>query len=130
MTRPRDFIFNTDYLALAQSDRKELQFDIAAKTISPYSTGNDGMGKNVTANPGAIDRFYLSIDGNNWNVASSLKKVFENNTDLFMKINASRASNNSIRIRIEYTNKTASGYTFPATTIYVRLDSFKPPNVL
>lgn len=130
MTRPKDFIFNSDYLALAQSGKNSFQFDLPAKTMQPF-TADDILESRIAApESGAIDRFYLSTDGTNWNVSSSAKKIFDNNTDLYLVAEAYRDGRNNIRLRVEYTNKTYDAYTFPATTIYVRLSSFKPPNVL
>lgn len=130
MTKPKNFIFSSDYLALAQSSSEQFEFNIEARTMNPYSAANDGMSKRMKTEPGAIDRFYVSLDGSTWNVSSTIEKIFENDTDLFMTMSLSRRSNNSLSLRIEYTNNTANSYTFPELTLYVRVASFKPPNVL
>ena len=130
MTKPKDFIFSSDYLSLAQYDKTKLKFDIPAKSTTASSTYTVSMGKDVQPEVGSIDRFYLSFDGNTWNVASSIKKIFEKDSDLLMTIFSYRSDENSIKIRVEYTNKTANSYTFPATTVYVDVCSFKPPNIL
>lgn len=130
MTKPKNFIFNSDYLALAQARKNSLEFNIDSKSMIAYSSSIDGKNAHVPPEPGAIDRFYLSTDGDKWTASSHLRKIFDNNTDLMILIIVNRTNKDRIRIRLEYTNQTSNNYTFPAFTLYVRVDSFKPPNVL
>lgn len=126
MTKPNDFILNTDYLSLAQTNKAELTAYFPAETFTPGYAHDRNQDFTVPSSPGAIDTFMISHNGGDFKLGGFL--ALSINTQV-LSIIVYRLNANTIRVKLhEFTNKTG-GYSMPAQTIKVKLVSFKPPNV-
>ena len=131
MTKPNDFILNSDYLALAQTNKGEFTAYFPAASFTPgyaYDTHQDFI---VPASEGAIDMCLASLNGAPYKVASmiNLSNLYGEQPLYFLTIRIYRVGAKTMRVSLHgFTNYTY-GYDMPAQTVRVRFSSFKPPNV-
>lgn len=123
MTKPNEFILNTDYLALAQTNRAEFT------AVFPQETFNAGQAYTRTrdficqATNGAIERVLISRNNKDYMVGSKLT-ISEQPT---LWVSVYRLNKSTIRVRLhEYSS---NSYTMPLQTIKIKITSFRPPNV-
>ena len=127
MTKPSDFILNSDYLALAQTGSAEGMAVFAAETFPAGTAYTRTADFTVPATPGAIDMFLVSRNGDDYTIGSS-RTISMNSPNLWISIYRLNATTIRVMLR-EFTN-TTGGYSMPTQTIRVKVSSFKPPNVL
>lgn len=126
MTKPSDFIMNSDYLSLAQTSSDELTAYFPQATIQggqPYTTYQDFQ---VKATPGAIDMFLVSLNGTDYVVGPEY--VISDST-AFLNVVAFRNTPSTIRVQLHGYTSYSGGYVMPTQTIKLKISSFKPPNV-
>ena len=126
MTKPSDFILNSDYLALAQSGRNEFTANFPAQTHPggyAYDTDRDFQ---IASIPGAIDRVLMSRNGSDYMLGSFLVVDDPSGADVSIKVY--RPNSSTVRVRMHvFSNQTS--YTVSAQTVKVKIASFQPPNV-
>ena len=140
MTKPSDFIMNTDYLTIAQAGR------LSPVTISfpsqAFPTDSSGMHAfylerevPFAASAGSIERFCIQYD-NVWNSASQLSggggyDYTISGEKQGWTLHLYRKDANTIVARCDYTPPAQAQTTpsTPALTFQVAAASFKPPNV-
>ena len=126
MTKPKDFIFNSDYLALAQTDKNEFTAIFPAESFPGGYTYDRTQDFTVPYTPGAIDMFLLSLNGGDYTLGNAItieSHIYE------LYIFASRIDARTIRVRLHEFNSQTSGYNMPMQTVKVKLTSFAPPNL-
>ena len=123
--KPNDFILNTDYLSLAQTDKRTLSVFFAPETFSGGTAHNRTQDYTIPRTQGAIDRILISHNGGSFKVGDRL--VISTAPNLAY-INVYRTNPSTIRVRRHvYTSQ--SSYSLPTQNIQIKLASFKPPNV-
>lgn len=126
MTKPSDFIMNSDYLSLAQTSSDELTAYFPQATVQagqPYTTYQDFQ---VKATTGAVDMFLVSINGSNYAIGPEYAL---SSTAPFLSIIAFRNTPSTIRVQVHAFTSQSGGYVMPTLTVKLKISSFKPPNV-
>lgn len=142
MTKPSDFILNSDYLTIAQ-----------ASTTSPYTVyfpsrafpTNAGIINSFhvdqeipsTAVVGAVDRIAIEYNGTRY-VADTINKPadplleYELEYDQFWVLTVFRKDRTTLVARVTYFPPTRSSSvpSTPALTFTISATSFRPPNVV
>lgn len=130
MTKPSDFIENTDYLALAQISTKELTAVFGPATYDgDYTWHTRTADFTVTSVKGALDRVLISINGGDYYVARQvvvpLEPIQQQTTNRYV-VQVVRTDPATIRVLLGgYGHST---FTIPTLTIKVKVSSFMPPN--
>lgn len=125
MTKASDFILNSDYLALAQYDKNEAFVTVPNGSISGYSAYYITRDFTVPSNANSLDRFYLSLDQSTWRLGFYTKDI---SSDLSETVLVSRTGKNKITVSVVILGM--PGASWSAHNVYVRVCSFRPPNVL
>ena len=123
--KPNNFVFNTDYLSLAQTNKVDLTAIFAAETFPAGQAHNRYQDLTVSSSQGAIDRVLISRNGGDYIIGSNLTiSTFPD-----VQISVYRTSPTNLRVRLHvFTNQTG-GYSMPMQTLSIKLTSFKPPNI-
>ena len=125
MTRPSNFILNSDYLALAQYDKNSAFVTVPSGSISGYSAYYITRDFTVPSSSNSLDRFYVSLDQNTWRLGHYTRDI---NANLSEVILVSRTGKNKITVAVVLLGMPNESWS--AHNIYVRVCSFKPPNIL
>lgn len=126
MTKPNDFIFNSDYLALAQTDKTEFTAYFAAETFSPGNAHDRTQDFTVPSSQGAIDMCLMSINNDDYLLAH--RRVISAFPSL-AQFTVYRTGPQTIRVRLHVFTSQTGGYSMPMQTVKVKVCSFKPPDV-
>ena len=116
---------NTDYLALAQTAKREINAFFTTETFSAGQQHNRTQDFTVPRKQGAIDRILISRNGGNYIVGD---KLIVSTSPVAMYINVFRTSPTTIRVRL-HVYSAQSDYNMPTQTLNIKVDSFQPPNV-
>lgn len=128
MTKPNQFIVNTDYLSIAQSDNVEYTASFPSETFSA-GTYNRDQDFSISTTKGALDRILISRNGDDYTVGSyRLVDVSSSGLATYFSINVYRPSSNTIRVRL-HIHSSRESFTVPAQTIKIKVACFQPPNV-
>lgn len=129
MTRPNDFVLNTDYLALAQTSREEFTASFGAESYPGGAAVTRQHDFKVKSTPGSVDRILISRNGGDFTVGPSITIPLMTGgfTDGFATIWVYRLDASTVRVRLRI--DASQAHTVPAQTIKVKLASFNPPNV-
>ena len=127
MTKPNNFILNSDYLSLAQTDTKEFTAYFAAETFGPGYAFDRTADFTVPYSQGSIDMVLISLNGGEYTLGAQMVASMGSPATLAFLV--SRISPNTIRVRLHEVNFREGGYSMPAQTLKVKVSSFKPPNV-
>ena len=126
MTKPSNFILNSDYLALAQTDTEELTAYFLQETFPAGQSYTRTQDFTVPESQGAIDMFLISLNGADYVLGASLTVSV---MQPYLEFIVLRTSPTNIQIQLhEYTSQTG-GYDMPMQTVKVKVASFKPPNL-
>lgn len=126
MTKPNNFILNSDYLSLAQTNKAEFTAYFPAEHFDPGYPFDRTQDFTVPYTPGAIDMYLISINGSDY-MLGAMVTVQVNSPALAFIV--SRINSKTLRVRLHEANWRTGGYDMPAQTIKVKVVSFKPPNV-
>ena len=126
MTKPSQFIANSDYLSLAQKSTTEFTVVFPQETFPVGQTSIRTHDITVPSINGAIDEIMISQNGSDYYLGNLLV-VAVNSPSLSFYVY--RPSPNTLRVRLCSSNNIAGGYTMPTQTIKVRASSYLPPNV-
>ena len=143
MTQPSNFIFNSDYLTIAQVSSTNpytvyfppQTFPHQGQTINSFHIDNDIPSSAI---PGAVDRIMIEYSGKTY-VADEIRKPADpievNNEmhyDQFWNLVVFRKDKNTLTARCTFYPPTASLSipTSPSLTFTISATSFKAPNVL
>lgn len=130
MTRPNDFIVNTDYLALAQTSSEDFTATFGPEEYPGGDTVTRTLDFKVKSVPGSVDRVFISYNGGDFTVGPSHEVVLrgdEISTLGYMRFWVYRVDPSTMRVRLII--KDAQPHSIPAQTIHVKVDSFRPPNI-
>lgn len=125
MTKPSDFILNSDYLSLAQTGSTEFTAYFAQATLpagQPYTQYQDFSAK---GDAGGIDMYLVSLNGSDYAIGPEYVSSVVNP---FLSVIAFRISPTKIRVQLH--GYSSSGYNMPMQTVKLKVSSFKAPNVL
>lgn len=126
MTKPSEFILNSDYLALAQTGTTEFTAYFSAETFSAGSTHIRTRDFAVASSQGSIDTTLISLNGGDYILGSHLT---DNAMQPTMSFFVRRTSPTNIQVQLRVYTSYSGGYDMPAQTVKVKVSSFKPPNV-
>ena len=130
MTKPNDFILNSDYLGLVQTNKAEFTAYFPAETFPESEEIERSQDYTVPYSPGAIDMFLVSVNNNNFAIGPRVSLQNGSPTlNSIVEILASRISPSTIRVRLHEFNVVSGGYSMPAQTLRFKVVSFIPPNV-
>ena len=124
MTKPKDFILNTDFLALAQAGTAEFVAVFVPETFGSGGSYVRTQDFPIETKPGAIDRIMVSCNDDNYTVGNS--RVIQS-TPQSLEVYVYRPNDSTIRVSLHV--YTSSDYTMPQQTIKIKVASFRPPNV-
>ena len=125
MTMPKDFIMNTDYLSLAQVGNTEFTAYFGGETFTGGQTYDRYQNFTVEEMGGAIDRILISMDGTNYSVG---EKLYVSTSPAILYFTVSRTSPTNVQVRLHlYTSQPS--YQMPTQTLFIKIASFRPPNV-
>ena len=144
MTKPSDFIFNSDYLALAETGRNQYKLILPARGYDQVTYGQNQFDQitfytttlNCPVDKSAIESYQVTYNGKTfltdtiyslapWNTTPG--GVFDPAYWLFV---INRKDANTLEIKMVFVPELWSeGATIPALTFDISVCSFKPPNV-
>ena len=131
MTRPSDFILNSDYLTIAQTDKTEQTVTIGGGTVTTQTNiTQDFMYKST---PGTVSRFMIRAGTDDFTLGNELvvKPVWDANDKVLGNIRVYRVDDSTCRFSLTYQNMSGNpSSTFPAMTYTIKIVNFKSPNVL
>ena len=126
MTKPSNFIMNSDYLSLAQKSNSEFTVIFAPESFPSGSSSVRTQDITVPSTKGAIDEILMSRNNGDYRVGGSI--TIDSNSP-FMAFDVYRANPSTLRVRL-WVHPTGSGsYSMPMQTLKIRVSSFLPPNV-
>jgi hypothetical protein len=126
MTKPSNFIVNSDYLSLAQKSNTDFTVVFPAETFQPGAREIRTHDITVPSINGAIDEIMISRNDGDYMIGNYL--VVEGNSPS-LSFYIFRPSPNTLRVRLFTSNSSPNGYSMPMQTIKVRVSSFLPPNI-
>ena len=130
MTKPSEFILNSDYLSFAQTNKDTNIYTAYFPAVHydpgyPYDRDRDFT---VSSSPGAIDIFMISVNNSPWYLAGCIN--LEPDNWLFIKeVYAYRLNATTIRVKFHTFTSQTGGQDVPEYTIRLKVSSFKPPDV-
>ena len=133
MTKPNDFILNSDFLSLAQTNKAEFTAYFPAASFTPGQPYTKQFDFTVPSSPGAIDMCLISLNGADYKSASiiNLSKLYATDPPplYFLTIAVYRVNATTMRVILHGFTSYTYGYNMPAQTVKVKVSSFKPPNI-
>ena len=126
MTKPSQFIANSDYLSLAQKSTTEFTVVFPQETLPEGQTSIRTHDITVSSVTGAVDEIMISRNNSDYYLGNLLV-VNANSPSLSFYVY--RSSPDTLQVRLCSYNSTAGGYAMPTQTIKVRVSSYLPPNV-
>ena len=121
--RPSDFILNTDYLSLAQTNKADFTAFFAPET---FAAGDHERTQDFTIKKtqGAIDRVLMSHNNGQFIVGDKLIIQSSPNN---VYVNVFRTNPSTIRVRLHVS--ASSSYSMPTQNIRIKIAGFQPPNI-
>lgn len=133
MTKPSDFILNSDFLSIAQISSNTLTANFSGGTLSGGDYIERTVDFSVAAQNGAIDNIMLSKDGGNYQVGNWQRLEIAPNDSEFKRIvgfiSVYRINASTLRAQMVLENVSPNALDYPAMTYKIKVSSFKPPNV-
>ena len=138
MTKPSDFIFNSDYLALAETSRRSLFVSIPPMDYTQYQGWDFPISYTVDldcpAVTGAIDQFQLGYNGTTFYGDQIIYNAYEISSGVWSNnwvLSVVRKNANQIEVMVYFFPQSeVSGTKTPQITLNIAVCSFKPPNIL
>lgn len=129
MTKPSNFILNSDYLSIAQTSSNTFTAYFGGGTL-PGNYGYTEQGRDFTigSQKGSIDRILISKDGGRYQVCSYMNLSPSETIFGFVRVN--RTSSSNVRVQFVLENYSPDSASYPSMTFTIRISSFKPPNIL
>lgn len=121
MTKPSDFIVSTDYLSIAEFDARTFNLTIPAGPV-PYEHTFDFT---APKQYGTIDRIQLTING----VTAIGSTISVSLGDTYGIIQVYRTSATNVQVYV-YIYGPSGGGSIPTSTVSIKLNNFRPPNIL
>jgi hypothetical protein len=129
MTKPSDFILNTDYLTIAQTGHSEYTITFPPGTLQPGETYSNSIELDVPAVNGAIDRILIKLnDEPYFYLGNYIELSLGEYGDGAIYIN--RLSPEKIQITQFLTNHSEYIISYESNQYTIKITTFKPPNVL
>lgn len=131
--KPSDFILNSDYLSIAQTDRRTFTASIGAGTLTPGSYTEQNFDFTVKALPGAVDRVMIKKDAGEYHVGTYERlEIYTSDTPytrIVGFVSVFRTSATNIRMQFVLENVSTTNATYPNMLFTIKVTSFRPPNV-
>lgn len=132
MTRPSDFLMNSDYLSIAQTDKTEYTITIGSGSVST----TDSMTQDFVfkSESGAISRFMIRSGTNDFSIGNELtvKLAWDANNKVIGLVRVYRIDNSICRFSLDYQNLNADPSSnpsnYPEMSYTIKIVSFKSPN--
>jgi hypothetical protein len=123
MTKPSNFIINTDYLSIAEVvPSEDFSFTIPASS----STQDYSLDFATEPQNGSIDRIQVTI-GDKTTPDHAPYFSPGNNSDNVGTIQVYRTSSTNMRVRVYIYSVSAA---YPSIPVAIKVNRFRPPNVL
>lgn len=133
MTKPNDFIMNSDYLSIAQIGSNTFDIIVPSGTLVVNGYTEQNFDFAVTPINGAIDRVYINKDGAGYLLGSymNLTPVYSDNGNTYITgaLRVFRTAPDNIRAQLVLQNYGQSTTSYPAMNFTIKVSSFRPPNV-
>lgn len=126
MTKPNQFIANSDYLSLAQKNTLDYNVTFPSESIPSGNNITRTHDITVPSIKGAIDEIMISRNGGDYLLGNYL--VIQGGPPS-LSIFLFRPSPGTLRIRLFSSNGTMNSWTMPTQTLSIRVSSFLPPNI-
>lgn len=126
MTKPSNFIANSDYLSLAQKSTTEFTVVFPQEHFNPGSSYDRNQDINIPSIKGAIDEIMISVNGSEYYLGNYIN-INSNSPSLDFYVY--RPSPDVLRVRLHTHNVDSGGYDMPTQTLKIRASSYLPPNV-
>ena len=133
MTKPSDFILNTDYLSIAQTSTKTQTLLVPASIIATQS--NLEYDFNYVEHAGTVSRFLIRAGDDFYTVGNELivKPIWDSSNKVLGNIRVYRISDTQCRFSLTYQNMNSDPINNPSSCpemLYsIKIASFKSPNV-
>lgn len=129
--KPSDFILNSDYLSIAQTQRKTYDVYFGGGSLLVNGDTYQTVDFNTPPQQGAIDRILIQKDGGNWFFGSymTLTPSWDGTNQVVGFIGVSRPNKNTLRVEFYLQNYGSGTSTYPSMTFKIKVSTFRPPNV-
>ena len=126
MTKPSNFIMNSDYLSLTQKDNSEFTVIFAPESFPAGQGTTRTQDITVSSLKGAIDEVMISLNGGDYRVGSGI--TLDSNSP-FLTFYVYRVNPTTLRVRLWVYPPGSGSYSMPLQTLKIHVSSFFPPNV-
>ena len=128
MTKPSQFLINTDYLTIAQTGSSTYTVNISADTLVAGSNTVQNFDFTTTTQSGTLDRVFVKKGNDEYIYGAKL--ALNPATDVTGYLQVFRTSATNLRAQFVLENTSASSVTYPAMDFTLKVVSFKLPNML
>lgn len=132
MTKPSNFIMNSDYLSLAQTDSNELTAYFPPEHFEAGSQNVRTRDFTVRQSQGAIDMFMISLNNADYVLGADLlaHEIGQGDPPYYMlDFLVLRTGPSTIQVQLHEACYYTGGFDMPMQTVKVKVSSFKPPNL-
>jgi hypothetical protein len=127
MTKPNDFILNSDYLSIAQVSSNTYTVNVATGTLAGNSYTEQDFNFKIRTQKGASDRIMINKDSGRYYLGSY--RQINPATNVYGFIQAYRTDADTLHAKLVLENYNNASSTYPAMTFSIKVTSFRPPNV-
>lgn len=129
MTKPRNFILNSDFLSIAQYDRGEFTYSIPTHTIVAMGYVHSEATFTVSTKDGVIPRIMIKRGSDPYRLGSYLQYVEAGGT-VPCALTAYFSAKNTLKVIFDAMNYSSDQQTTSAVTFTIKVCCFRPPNML
>lgn len=135
MTKPSDFILNTDYLSIAQVGRNTYTFTMPGGSLAPWAFVERDFDFTTDTQNGMIDNILIKKDSDPYLNCTyeRLQPTTTSDGIIVGEISVYRPSSTQIRARIILENQSLTypevTLSYPSMTFTIKVASFLPPNI-
>ena len=127
MTKPSDFILNSDYLSIAQVSSNTYTATFSGGSLAGNGYTEQNIDFKARAQAGASDRILIKKDSGRFTLCSY--RSLNPSSDVYGFIHVFRTSPDNIRAQFVLENYSLNTSNYPAMTFTIKVTSFRPPNV-
>lgn len=126
MTKPSNFIMNTDYLSIAQTYKNSYTYVVPPGTIPASGQVIQHTDFAIEPQNGAVDQIMISLDSGNLRVGQAYAVDLPSGVGAVLHVDRTAANNLRAQVTINGTASTS----YPVMTFTIKVVSFKPPNIM
>lgn len=132
MTKPSNFIMNSDYVSLAQTSTDEFTAYFPPEHFDAGYQNTRTRDFTVASSQGAIDLFMISLNGSDFLLGASLivNQIGQGDPPYYdLEFVVMRTGPSTIQVQLHEACYYTGGFDMPMQTVKVKVASFKPPNI-